>query len=233
MPYRKKYRRKRTTRRKNNRGMTKWYPRRNYLPLSGFPQRKMVKLRYAEVFALNPAASSVATYVFRANSVYDPNFTVTGHQPLGFDQWAAIYNRYTVLGSKITLSPSPADLTNVYPVQYGVILSDDSADIASLTSTEILEGKYGSDRPKQIGTDLLTPKNPRAVKKFSAKKFFGTKDVLGGAAYGASVTANPSQDAYFHCYSQSIGSTDGASLNFTAIVDYIVMFHNPVTMTSS
>ena len=36
------------------------------------------------------------------NSLFDPDQTGTGHQPYYFDQFAALYNRYTVLGSKLT-----------------------------------------------------------------------------------------------------------------------------------
>lgn len=36
------------------------------------------------------------TNIIRLNSLYDPDFSATGHQPAGFDNMAALYNRYRV-----------------------------------------------------------------------------------------------------------------------------------------
>jgi hypothetical protein len=38
--------------------------------------------------------------LFRLNSIFDPNSAVGGHQPYGYDQLAALYNRYRVLRTK-------------------------------------------------------------------------------------------------------------------------------------
>jgi len=63
-----------------------------------FPERYKTVLRYYDVFTLASAAYS-GTYVFNANSLFDPDRTGTGHQPRGFDQLAGAnvpYNRYLV-----------------------------------------------------------------------------------------------------------------------------------------
>jgi hypothetical protein len=38
----------------------------------------------------------MSSYIWRLNSLFDPDYSGTGHQPLGFDQWAAFYGSYTV-----------------------------------------------------------------------------------------------------------------------------------------
>ena len=70
---------------------------------SPIPDKSLVKLRYCQRCAINPAAGVTNSYLFRANSLFDPDLTGTGHQPLGFDEWAKFYRRYCVLGSKITV----------------------------------------------------------------------------------------------------------------------------------
>jgi len=35
---------------------------------------------------------------------YDPEVALGGHQPRGFDQFTDVYNTFTVLGSKISVS---------------------------------------------------------------------------------------------------------------------------------
>lgn len=37
-----------------------------------------------------------SSYVFKLNSLHDPDATGVGHQPYGRDQWAAFYNKYYV-----------------------------------------------------------------------------------------------------------------------------------------
>ena len=53
-------------------------------------------LNYADSYAISPAV--VPVHVLRMNSIYDPDYTTTGHQPMGRDQLAELYNRYRVLG---------------------------------------------------------------------------------------------------------------------------------------
>lgn len=53
-------------------------------------------LNYADSYAISPA--TVPVHVLRMNSIYDPDYTTTGHQPMGRDQLAELYNRYRVLG---------------------------------------------------------------------------------------------------------------------------------------
>jgi len=55
-----------------------------------------VPMRYADSFNQTIGAGGTFDYVFRANSVRDPDFTSIGHQPLGFDQMTPEYNKYRV-----------------------------------------------------------------------------------------------------------------------------------------
>lgn len=64
-----------------------------------FPATLFTKHRYSQQLILytdnltNRTGTEVA---FRLNSLYDPDFTGTGHQPLGFDQLTPIYKVYRV-----------------------------------------------------------------------------------------------------------------------------------------
>lgn len=62
---------------------------------------------------------SVLSRAFRLNSVYDPDLSGTGNQPVGFDQWAAFYNKYRVLSTDVEIrlenrSTTGESLTVVY-----------------------------------------------------------------------------------------------------------------------
>ena len=66
----------------------------------GFPDEFITTIRYVDVYTLTSASNGIAKQYMRMNSLFDPDQTGTGHQPYYFDQFAALYNRYTVLGSK-------------------------------------------------------------------------------------------------------------------------------------
>lgn len=57
-----------------------------------------IRLTYADSF--NRVVSNAGggdNYAFRTNSIYDPDYTSAGHQPLMRDLWASQYDYYTVL----------------------------------------------------------------------------------------------------------------------------------------
>jgi hypothetical protein len=65
----------------------------------------MRTLRYVDAFSLQCAAATlVSGYQFRINSIYDPDYTGTGHQPYMHDQLAALYAQYRVHRIRATIS---------------------------------------------------------------------------------------------------------------------------------
>lgn len=61
-----------------------------------FAPRMMCTLKYQDNLTLTISALSYQEKIYRTNSLYDPDQSGSGHQPYGFDQLAAIYNRYRV-----------------------------------------------------------------------------------------------------------------------------------------
>jgi len=57
-------------------------------------QRMRTTLKYSETY--QRSGLSTYDYQFRLNGLFDPNYTGGGHQPKGFDQLAAFYQRYRV-----------------------------------------------------------------------------------------------------------------------------------------
>lgn len=67
-----------------------------------FPATIRKRLRYADTFTLTSTAGVVTSYVLRANDLFDPDFTGTGHQPMGFDQLMLWFNHFCVIRAKLT-----------------------------------------------------------------------------------------------------------------------------------
>lgn len=60
------------------------------------PCGQTVTMSYVSSFSTTSAGGS-GSVQFRLASIFDPDFTGAGHQPLGHDQWANFYQRYRVL----------------------------------------------------------------------------------------------------------------------------------------
>lgn len=69
--------------------------------LTPFSQRYITKLKYSDTFTLSGSNNA---YAYRLNSVYDPVYALGGAQPYGFDQLAALYNKYRVISCSWNVS---------------------------------------------------------------------------------------------------------------------------------
>lgn len=203
--------------------------------LSGFPKSQLVKLRYVSEISLN-SGITYASHTYRANGCFDPDQSGIGHQPMLFDQWSQIYNRYTVFGAKITVRYTPDSTTNAIPPYVGVILSNETDPLSTFTSTHnILESKL-------IGKNWIVPgatrqlQNPfqnKVAHNFSTRKWFGVKDPNDGASLSAITTADPAKLAYFNVWAASNHGNDPGSIPLLVTIDYIVLFRDPETIDGS
>lgn len=231
--------RRRVTRRKIGRALVKKrlaqrrklrVPRFRRAPtLSGFPARKLVKLRYATRLNLDPPLNGVPVHNgYLANGMFDPNTAIGGHQPMGFDQWMTVYNHFTVLGSRITVQYVPNTTTVIAPIAFGVMLVDDNTMPYTTTDAlhQIMESKHGG-RFLRLGANnnSATSYGLRVTRNFSAKKFFGTKAIIGEDTYRGTVAGDPAETANFLVWAcnPTTAGNDPPSCSFLVTIDYIAM----------
>lgn len=238
-----RYSRKRPYARKSRKGTYKrrskrmrLYKRPSRAILTGFPNSKLVKLRYVEHFTLDYIAS-IAEYRFRCNSIFDPNLTGTGHQPMGRDQWAELYQRYMVVGAKATLTYVNTSVSAQTPAYIGMKVMTDPAPLASTYSTvdELLEDKK-TGRFVTIGgthNSSAIPKWYSVTRKFSAKKTFAVTNAIDDPDLGASMSTNPARQAYFVCWQASIAGNDPPLMNFKICIDYVTLVREPYPIVGS
>ena len=178
--------------------------------------RQIVKLRYSEDVNLT-ASVSLNSYDFRANSIYDPNLTGTGHQPLGHDQWSNFYDHYCVLGAKITVKMFHTNNTNTDSVFYSLALQDTSN---TMTSQSMIR-----EQPRTSWTMVSPPSAGQSqktlTKKFSAKKFFGAKSVITWDKLSATFGSNPTEDALFRIFYQNATSVNNVGVGVNVIIGII------------
>lgn len=211
----------------------------------GFSRSQLVRLRYCQQVSLNPNTDSGSYIVYTANGAYQPNIALaTGaaaslnHQPMGWDQWTAVYNDYVVIGSKIRVSAVSPNSANPAAGSgiIAILLSDSPTPFivtATQGATTMIE--QGRASYKQIGTN--TSQGPcRVTHKFSSKKFWNLANIKDNVTrVGSDVNNNPAEQAYFHIYfyanDESVTSTTGPSCWIT--IDYVVLFSGPKDLTAS
>lgn len=229
MPRRKQFyrkKKKKTYKRKNY----KLSPFRNMGPQtgpSGVPRQRIVKLRYSEAAGLSTTSGVLQTVIMGANDPYDPYTSSGGHQPMGWDTMATMYNEYVVIGSKITCRVMNNSVTNA--TYCGVYLgANSSADY--LYASGMIENRMGTSlliSPNQDKSRVLTC-------NYSAKKFYNVTNISDNKdRLGASVGSSPTEGAFFIIWAQSHDRSTTATFYLDILVEYIVLFSEPKALDQS
>ncbi len=177
-----------------------------------------VNFRYVERFSLNPGIASLATYRFSANGMWNPTSALGDHKPRGYDQLMLLYDHYTVISSKLTVTTGGTPGQN--PSIFGIALKD--------TDTEHIATDYLEDYTSNNIFGVNTEANPHTLSmNFSSKRFLGpgifNDDRKGGVA------SNPNEQAHFHVYSFPIDTGSDAGLKwYLGVVDYIAILTEPI-----
>lgn len=188
---------------------------------AGAPNVRTVKLRYSQTIGLTSTSGSVGYHVFRASSIHDPDYTTTGHQPMGHDTWQTLYDYYTVISSKITVKFAEDAATKGLATYCGIYLQDQTPPL--YTDVNNLIENNGNCK---INIDQRVPIVINDY--YSAKKFWNLKDIRDNTDnIGAHFGANPTLGAYFFVY---IATMDGAVTNnmlANVTIEYLVTLSKP------
>jgi len=156
---------------------------------AGPPNMVKVKLRYVENIGMNAGAAGTATQVMRANDMFDPNYSGTGHQPLYFDQIMALYTHFVVLSSKIKVTINPSTASTF--IQASIILDDDASGSAS--NVTLAESKGAKIKMFPYAP---TETNRILYHNYSTYKVFGQNPIDNSVLRG-SASAGPSEQQYY------------------------------------
>lgn len=192
----------------------------------------MVRMKYCDRFTINPSAGGVhAFHYFRWNSIFDPDYTATGHQPLGRDQYAALYQHYYVAGAKATVTFSNDSNTAGNSCIVGLRTDDDFVTTTN-GITEITE------QPGATFAILGLRDGGSAVrsvtKRFSTRKHFGSTKMWNRTNLGADMSTNPSTVAYLQVYAAPIdNSIDAGQISCYITIQYMVLLTDPQEIVQS
>lgn len=220
---------RRVTRKRTRRTRRKPLPR-------CFPKSMTSILKYVQTVTLNANNSGAAAqHNFRANSIFDPDLTGTGTQPMGRDQFELLYDHYTVIGSRMKVQfYTQAGGTQNVAMWCGGFVQDAASSFSSLP--HLLE------QPGAKGNLLMTGtyegrKSTKLQLNYSPKKMFklGKGSIVSNPRICTSMGSNPDEDAIFTLIAVQ---PDGSSVDpvpITALVEieYIVTFTEKRVMSRS
>jgi len=187
-----------------------------------------VQLKYVVNTAF--AGTSPQTFVFRGNGPFDPEFAVGGGQPNGYDQWKAFYRRYRVKGCKIEMRAGTEAANNTT----GICVTPLNTSAIQTNPVIYLENTK-SKQADNVGTSVGTS-------AMSVYHYMSTAEIRGGpydlvqyeADLSALVTANPTQEWYWHTTVYNAdGSTGAVDCNCNITLTYFVEFYDRETLVES
>lgn len=187
------------------------------IPGVGFPHSMLAKLRYCDNYTLSITTGSVAKQFMRLNSIFDPDYTGTGHQPLYRDTFAAIYDQYAVVSCEVEVKVCNLSTTAV--LETGIVLEDDTSSSGdSRVLKEQATGSYTILPPLAGSLSTHTFRY-----RWDCKKTLHI-DPFSSETYKTQVGTNPTEEADL-CIWASV--TDGISSTvpvLTVTMLYEVLF---------
>lgn len=219
----------------------------------GFPQEMSTTLRYVQTKIVDPGNATAHGFTIRANGMYDPDFSIGGQQPRGFDQYMELYDKFTVTSAKLSVTfayrgylgppPGSVDATGA-PVQQ----IDNTGDTVTAPSAVIcLVHKAVNENDAQTifqfqehdrtkWTTITPQGEARTVStSLTSREFFGKDFIVGADGYTGSATADPSNQLYFHIMAGRLDDSADKAIQImcNCIVEYKCTFTEPKQLAQS
>lgn len=191
-----------------------------------FPEKVRTVLRYAENNTNTVCAANNWNQVFyKANGLFDPADALGGHQPYGFDQYAAIYNHYHVYKSVATITF--CNYATVTPgFTFGINITPGASD-SDAPQTKIEK----QDGPKCYTWANTTDPIRVLTKTWTAKRYFGTTS--DNDKLSAAVTADPAELSHYCIWGANNDGAAAHSFGIIVHIDYYVEFTEPKSLGGS
>jgi len=185
-----------------SRRRTTFVPRRRNYPKSLFGNKRFVVLKYHEDLTLvGSGAGQPTSNVYSANGMFAPNITSpgSGHQPRGYDEVMPLYQHYTVIQSKCTvtfMATRDPELGNTWEGgMCGILLGRGAAPFVG--NSDMLEDRNVtfSGLPSHFSAPAV-----RISRTFNCRKFLGFTHPLSEDTVRGEQPSNPFESAFFHVF---------------------------------
>lgn len=191
-----------------------------------FAVQKTVRMRYSDTIQLTCTSGAMASYVLRANDCFDPDFTGTGHQPMGFDQMILFYNHFVVTKSRLRVTFRNKSNTSPFTA---LIRVDANSGVLTVPNRVI---EFGGLTMAEIDTFAMN--STTLELSVDVAKFLGMnrKTIIADSTSRGDAGSSPAEGVFFH-----FQVFDTAALTSTANCDFVmeqeVVFIEPRDLTES
>lgn len=193
--------------------------------------RLTTKLYYVDEYINANAITTPWLYNFRGNSLYDPDKSGTGHQPLNFDVLSTIYDSYYVTACKIKakfISESPsfpgynfAIYASLAEADLGQIYDASGANWYSYKENHLVKARDGREYAAPI---TASQKSISMYRK--TKQFVPFKQLLDDN-WTAPTSGNPTNVWYYEILVASKNNVATVDGRLQVYLTYYCTFFNP------
>jgi len=201
----------------------------------GPTDRLYVKLHYSQFVTFGSVAGLTVGTIFRGNSIFDPDLSGTGTQPLFFDQYASLYRYYCVLGSSIKAHLTLGDISTVAKgtADFAIVPTSVSTSFSGASADEVMQQQYVKHT-----VIALQQQGPVPVLRHyaSTDKMFGNRNGtadMSDANYGALVTQNPGSAWFWHVVMWPHDRAATVTNYIQVDITYYVVFTAPQRVATS
>lgn len=190
------------------------------------PPRYLTRLKYCQQGTITAASGTINSQQFRLNSIYDPDYTGAGHQPLAHDTFMTMYNRYRVfkctgyVDLDIGSSGSSVDVA---------LMGVNNTPIAYSNFTHIME---------QSGVQTRTLNHQANTKRikfsFDLPKLCGkSRNEYKTSSHTESLFGNNPSEAMFLCIWATQTAGTNSDVHYTITLFYHTEIFDPVELSQS
>lgn len=194
----------------------------------GFPDRVTTKLVYGDAVDVTVTSSSIGYTTFRLNSLFDPDYTNTGHQPQWYDSFQTVYRNYRVKGAKISVefmpkNPEQPGTSVIGPYIVGITTSNQTTLSASSAAslTEDANGATSILQGRDSGRSIV-----RLSNTYSPLRDLGLQP--NDPDLSPVCSSNPSTAFYAHLFAFPLGGNASSVVSMRVKIEFQCEFFNRI-----
>lgn len=201
----------------------------NSIVSNPFGRSKKGTYRYCDEITV-PIGVLPGVYTYRTNSMWDPDFTGVGHQPLFRDVLTGIFGRYLVTGVKYKITNLNL---NTIGMKWGLFATQDTThNPSTVPFVDTLE-KRGAGKWLYNLPNTSMQNNVITGYISNAKLLAVSKSKLQNEReYSAAIGNNPILQGYLSIYAEGL-HYDVASPKFIVELEYDTIYYEPLTQAQN
>lgn len=184
---------------------------------SAIPDRIVAKFPYADTYSMT--SSTLTSVQSWRNSMFDPDYSGSGHQPFMRDQISAWYNKYICYGFKYDIFIHNTSASDT--MRYCITPFNHTGSTDMNTIWEKPHSRFGTLTPDTGSRSSVRLRGymsaPKAL-QVTKKQFVAEKNYWGATG------GNPTQEAYLSLFTQAANGLSSVTARITVRLEFFTMW---------